>query len=94
MRKFPQFCMECGDLTGSPKTNLTAYVSFFENALRALRAFPRGKKHQKLRTFGYPPRDHENRGGPEAGNLQQQVKNSENFAFIFQIRKQQETRKI
>ena len=38
-------------------------------------------------------RDHEDRGGPEAGNLQQQFKNSENFAFIFQIRKQQETRK-
>ena len=38
-------------------------------------------------------RDHRNRGGPEAGNLQQQFKNSENFAFIFQIRKQQETRK-
>ena len=33
-------------------------------------------------------RDHENRGGPEAGNLQQQFKNSEKFAFIFQIRKQ------
>ena len=39
-------------------------------------------------------RDHKDRGGPEAGNLQQQFKNSENFAFIFQIRKQQETRKI
>ena len=38
-------------------------------------------------------RDHANRGGPEAGNLQQQFKNSEKFAFIFQIRKQQETRK-
>ena len=38
-------------------------------------------------------RDHEDRGGPEAGNLQQQFKYSENFAFIFQIRKQQETRK-
>ena len=38
-------------------------------------------------------RDHKDRGGPEAGNLQQQFKNSENFAFIFQIRKQQETRK-
>ena len=36
-------------------------------------------------------RDHENRGGPEAGNLQQQFKNSEKFAFIFQKRKQQET---
>ena len=33
-------------------------------------------------------RDHKDRGGPEAGNLQQQFKNSENFAFIFQIRKQ------
>ena len=32
-------------------------------------------------------RDHKDRGGPEAGNLQQQFKNSENFAFIFQIRK-------
>ena len=31
-------------------------------------------------------RDHANRGGPEAGNLQQQFKNSEKFAFIFQIR--------
>ncbi len=39
-------------------------------------------------------RDHRNRGGPEAGNLQQQFKYSENFAFIFQIRKKQETRKI
>ncbi len=39
-------------------------------------------------------RDHKDRGGPEAGNLQPQFKNSENFAFIFQIRKQQETRKI
>ena len=39
-------------------------------------------------------RDHKDRGGPEAGNLQQQFKNSENFAFIFQIRKQQETRNI
>ena len=38
-------------------------------------------------------RDHRNRGGPEAGNLRKQFKNSENFAFIFQIRKQQETRK-
>ena len=38
-------------------------------------------------------RDHKDRGGPEAGNLQPQFKNSENFAFIFQIRKQQETRK-
>ena len=32
-------------------------------------------------------RDHKDRGGPEAGNLQPQFKNSENFAFIFQIRK-------
>ena len=39
-------------------------------------------------------RDHRNRGGPEAGNLQPQFKNSENFAFIFQIRKHQETKKI
>ena len=39
-------------------------------------------------------RDHKDRGGPEAGNLQPQFKNSENFVFIFQIRKQQETRKI
>jgi hypothetical protein len=39
-------------------------------------------------------RDHKDRGGLETGNLQQQFKNSENFAFIFQIRKQQETRKI
>ena len=31
-------------------------------------------------------RDHKDRGGPEAGNLQQQFKNSEKFAFIFQIR--------
>ena len=38
-------------------------------------------------------RDHRNRGGQEAGNLRKQFKNSENFAFIFQIRKQQETRK-
>ena len=38
-------------------------------------------------------RDHKDRGGPEAGNLQPQFKNSENFVFIFQIRKQQETRK-
>ena len=38
-------------------------------------------------------RDHKDRGGPEAGNLQPQFKNSENFAFIFQIRKQQEIRK-
>ena len=37
-------------------------------------------------------RDHKDRGGPEAGNLQPQFKNSENFAFIFQIKKQQETR--
>ena len=37
-------------------------------------------------------RDHKDRGGPEAGNLQQQFKNSEIFAFIFQIRKQEETR--
>ena len=32
-------------------------------------------------------RDHKDRGGPEAGNLQPQFKNSEKFAFIFQIRK-------
>ena len=70
MRNFPQFYMECGDLTGSPKTNLTAYVSLFENALRALRAFPKGKKHQKLRTLGYPPfmekliQGQPGRGGP------------------------------
>ena len=38
-------------------------------------------------------RDHRNRGGPEAGNLRKQFKIFENFAFIFQIRKQQETRK-
>ena len=31
-------------------------------------------------------RDHEDRGGPEAGNLQQQFKNFEKIAFIFQIR--------
>ena len=31
-------------------------------------------------------RDHEDRGGPEAENLQQQFKNSEKSAFIFQIR--------
>ena len=37
-------------------------------------------------------RDHKDRGGPEAGNLEPQFKNSENFVFIFQIRKQQETR--
>ena len=37
-------------------------------------------------------RDHKDRGGPEAGNLQPQFKNSENFVFIFQIRKQQETK--
>ena len=30
-------------------------LSLFENASRALRAFPKGKIHQKLRTFGYPP---------------------------------------
>lgn len=42
---------------------------------------------------GFHMRDHEDRGGPEAENLQQQFKNSENFVFIFQIRKQQETRK-
>ena len=30
-------------------------LSLFENALRAFRAFPKGKKHQKLRTLGYPP---------------------------------------
>ena len=34
-------------------------------------------------------RDHRNRGGPEAGNLEPQFKNSENFVFIFQIRKQE-----
>ena len=39
-------------------------------------------------------RDHKNRGGQETGNLRKQFKNSENFAFIFQIRKQQETRNI
>ena len=33
-------------------------------------------------------RDHEDRGGPEAGNLQQQFKNAEKIAFIFEIRKQ------
>ena len=38
-------------------------------------------------------RDHEDRGGPEAGNLQQQFKNSEKFAFIFQIRKQLDQQK-
>ena len=38
-------------------------------------------------------RDHRNRGGQEAGNLRKQFKIFENFAFIFQIRKQQETRK-
>ena len=38
-------------------------------------------------------RDHKDRGGQETGNLRKQFKNSENFAFIFQIRKQQETRK-
>jgi hypothetical protein len=38
-------------------------------------------------------RDHKDRGGQETGNLRKQFKNSENFSFIFQIRKQQETRK-
>ena len=38
-------------------------------------------------------RDHRNRGGQEAGNLRKQFKNYEKFAVIFQIRKQQETRK-
>ena len=38
-------------------------------------------------------RDHKDRGGPEAGNLQQQFKISENFAFIFQIIKPQEATK-
>ena len=37
-------------------------------------------------------RDHKDRGGPEAGYLEPQFKNSENFVFIFQIRKQQETK--
>ena len=40
-----------------PRTSQKKF-SLFENALRALRAlraFPKGKKHQKLRTFGYPP---------------------------------------
>ena len=37
-----------------PRTSQKKF-SFFENALRALRAFPKGKKHQKLRTLGYPP---------------------------------------
>ena len=45
-------------------------LSLFENALRALRAFPKGKKHQKLRTLGYPPfmekliQGQPGRGGP------------------------------
>ena len=38
-------------------------------------------------------RDHKDRGGQETGNLRKQFKNSEKFSFIFQIRKQQETRK-
>ena len=38
-------------------------------------------------------RDHKDKGGQETGNLRKQFENSENFAFIFQIRKQQETRK-
>ena len=37
-----------------PRTSQKKF-SLFENALRALRAFPKGKRHQKLRTFGYPP---------------------------------------
>ena len=31
-------------------------------------------------------RDHKDRGGQETGNLRKQFKNSEKFAFIFQIR--------
>ena len=38
-------------------------------------------------------RDHKDRGGLETGNLRKQFKNYENFAVIFQKRKQQETRK-
>ena len=38
-------------------------------------------------------RDHKDRGGLETGNLRKQFKNYEKFAVIFQIRKQQETRK-
>ena len=38
-------------------------------------------------------RDHKDRGGQETGNLRKQFENSEIFSFIFQIRKQQETRK-
>ena len=37
-------------------------------------------------------RDHKDRGGQETGNLRKQFENSENFSFIFEIRKQQETR--
>ena len=52
-----------------PRTSQKKF-SFFENALRALRAFPKGKKHQKLRTLGYPPfmekliQGQPGRGGP------------------------------
>ena len=38
-------------------------------------------------------RDHKDRGGLETGNLQQQFKNYENVAFIFQIRKHTKNRK-
>ena len=37
-------------------------------------------------------RDHKDRSGQETGNLRKQFENSENFSFIFEIRKQQETR--
>ena len=37
-------------------------------------------------------RDHKDRGGQETGNLRKQFENTENFSFIFQIRKQQETK--
>ena len=36
-------------------------------------------------------RDHKDRSGQETGNLRKQFENSENFSFIFELRKQQET---
>ena len=73
-----QVLLSCDLLTGLV-TDGVFFVSFLENLFVPW-----------LRVVW---RDHKDRGGPEAGNLQQQFKNSENFAFIFQIRKQQETRK-
>ena len=66
-----------------------------QNYKNVLVHFLLNKFNQCLRCIQWNPtqRDHKDRGGPEAGNLQPQFKNSENFAFIFQIRKQQETRK-